>query len=334
MNQEIISNLNKELEKVDNLQKLKIVWSKFLGTNGVVKALIKSVGKAPKEQRKEKGRQAQEVFKQVKGLLEQKQSELEQEKNAESEQDELDITAPGVDFPQGNLHPITQCYEDFFEIAKPLGFSIVEGPEVETDWYNFEALNIPKHHPARDTQDTFFINNDVVLRTHTSPMQIRFMEGHKPPIRILVPGRTYRVDSDATHSPMFNQLEGLVVDKGITFADLKGTLEYLIKGFFGKDRKIRLRPHHFPFTEPSAEIDVSCGICNGKGCKSCKHSGWLEILGAGMVHPNVLKNSGIDPGEYTGFAFGFGMDRVVMLKYNIDDIRLMYEGDLRFLKQF
>lgn len=334
MSKDLIKDLNNELEKINNLQELKKVWSKFLGTNGAVKALVKEIGRAPKEQRKEKGKQAQEIFNQVKIILETKQQELEQEKHKEIEQDEIDITAPGIEFKQGSLHPITQVYEEFFDIAKPLGFSIVEGPEIETDWYNFEALNIPKHHPSRDTQDTFFVTDEVVLRTQTSPVQIRFMEKHEPPIRILVPGRTYRVDSDATHSPVFNQLEGLVIDKEITFADLKGTLEYLIKGFFGKDRKIRLRPHHFPFTEPSAEIDVSCGICAGQGCKSCKYSGWLEILGAGMVHPNVLKNGGIDPSIYKGFAFGMGIDRLVMLKYNIDDIRLMYEGDLRFLSQF
>lgn len=229
---------------------------------------------------------------------------------------------------------MTQIFEELIEIGKSLGFTVIEGPEVETDWYNFEALNTPKDHPARDVQDSFYFNENVLLRSQTSPMQIRYMEKNKPPIRILAPGRVYRRDSDATHTPMFHQLEGLLIDETTTVTELKGTLEFFVKKLFGEERKIRLRPHHFPFTEPSFEVDVSCGLCGGKGCRSCKNSGWLEILGAGMVHPNVLRAGGIDPAKYRGFAFGMGIERIAMLKYGVDDMRMLYEGDLRFVEQF
>ena len=247
----------------------------------------------------------------------------------------IDVTMAGKRPEIGGLHPITKVLDEVKNIFLGMGFSIAEGPDVELDYYNFEALNIPKEHPARDTQDTFYVSDNVVLRTQTSPMQIRVMEHAKPPIRIIAPGRVYRSDAvDATHSPVFHQIEGLVVDKGITMADLKGTLEQFIQSLYGKDAKIRLRPHHFPFTEPSAEVDVSCFVCGGKGCRVCKGEGFIEILGAGMVHPDVLRRCNIDPDEYSGFAFGLGLERIVMRRMNIDDMRNLYENDVRFLKQF
>ena len=247
----------------------------------------------------------------------------------------IDVTMPGKKRPAGSLHPLTQVLNEIKDIALGMGFEIAEGPEIELDYYNFEALNIPKNHPARDTQDTFYISDNVVLRTQTSPMQIRVMENKKPPLRIIAPGRVYRSDAvDATHSPIFHQIEGLVVDKGITMADLKGTLEVFIKSLYGQNTRLRFRPHHFPFTEPSAEVDISCFVCGGEGCRVCKGEGWIEILGCGMVHPKVLRTCGIDPEVYSGFAFGLGLERIAMGMYDIDDMRLLYENDARFLKQF
>jgi len=249
--------------------------------------------------------------------------------------EKLDVTVPGKASKVGHRHPLTLVQRDMEEIFIGMGFSIAEGPEVEYDYYNFQALNIPENHPARDTQDTFYITNNILLRSQTSPVQVRTMEVQKPPIRIISPGRVYRSDAvDATHSPLFHQLEGLVIDKGITMGDLKGALEMFAKRMFGENTQIRFRPHHFPFTEPSAEVDVSCFLCGGKGCRFCKGEGWIEILGAGMVHPNVLRNCGIDPEVYSGFAFGLGVERIALLKYHIDDMRLLYENDVRFLSQF
>jgi phenylalanyl-tRNA synthetase alpha chain len=257
------------------------------------------------------------------------------EKNARLMTETIDITMPGKAPETGSHHPITKVLNEINEIFFGMGFSVAEGPEVELDYYNFEALNIPKGHPARDEQDTFYINEGVVLRTQTSPVQIRTMEKSKPPIRIIAPGRVYRSDTaDATHSPTFHQIEGLVVDKGITMANLRGTLDTFARRFFGEKTRTKFRPHHFPFTEPSAEVDVSCFVCGGSGCSVCKGSGWIEILGCGMVHPDVLRNGGVDPEIYSGFAFGMGLERIVMIKYAIDDIRLLYENDIRFLKQF
>ena len=242
---------------------------------------------------------------------------------------------PGKKSVAGKLHPLTKVMNEIKDIFIGMGFQIADGPEVEYDYYNFEALNIPKNHPARDTQDTFYIEDNIVLRTQTSPMQIRVMEKTKPPVRVIAPGRVYRSDSvDATHSPVFHQIEGLVVDKNVTMADLKGTLEMFVKSLYGEESKVRFRPHHFPFTEPSAEMDVSCFVCGGKGCGVCKGEGWIEILGCGMVHPKVLANCGIDPEEYSGFAFGVGLERIAMGKYDIDDLRLFFENDQRFLDQF
>ena len=251
------------------------------------------------------------------------------------EAEALDVTIPGTACAVGRRHPLAQTENMLRDIFIGMGFSVAEGPEVEYDYYNFEALNLPKNHPARDTQDTFYITDNILLRSQTSPVQVRTMEVQKPPIRVISPGRVYRADpADATHSPIFHQVEGLVVDKGITMGDLKGILELFAKRMFGKETKIRFRPHHFPFTEPSAEVDVSCFVCGGKGCRLCKGEGWIEILGAGMVHPFVLSNCGIDPEVYSGFAFGMGIERIAMTRLGIDDMRLLYENDVRFLHQF
>ena len=249
--------------------------------------------------------------------------------------EKIDVTLPSAAPAQGKLHPLTQVQRTIEDIFIGMGFSIAEGPEVEFDYYNFQALNIPENHPARDTQDTFYITENILLRSQTSPVQVRTMEKQKPPIRVISPGRVYRSDAvDATHSPLFHQIEGLVVDKGITMGDLKGMLETFAKTLFGNNTKLRFRPHHFPFTEPSAEVDVSCFVCGGKGCRVCKNEGWIEILGSGMVHPYVLSNCGIDPEVYSGFAFGMGVERIAMKYYGIDDMRLLYENDTRFLEQF
>jgi phenylalanyl-tRNA synthetase alpha chain len=251
------------------------------------------------------------------------------------ESDTIDVTMPGRIRPAGALHPLTQGIREVTQIFVQMGFTVVEGPEIETDFYNFEALNTPPFHPARDVQDTFYVNDSVLLRTQTSPMQVRQMERQAPPVRVVVPGKVYRRDPvDATHSPVFHQIEGLLVDKDVTFADLAGTLTQFARSFYGKDRKVRFRPHYFPFTEPSAEMDVSCALCGGQGCRVCKYEGWIEILGSGMVHPNVLRAVGYDPEELTGFAFGMGVERIVMLRHGFDDMRLLYENDLRFLGQF
>ena len=297
---------------------------------------MKGMGELSAEERPIMGQLANEVRSSIENALNQakeKAEKIELERKLEAET--LDVTLPGKTHAIGKLHPISAVQKEMEDIFIGLGFEIVDGPEVEYDYYNFTALNIPPEHPARDTQDTFYINSNVLLRTQTSSVQIHAMEKKRPPIRMISPGRVYRSDAiDATHSPMFHQLEGLVVDKGITMGDLKGTLELFAQNMFGSDTKIRFRPHHFPFTEPSAEVDVSCFVCGGKGCKLCKGEGWIEILGAGMVHPDVLTRCDIDPTEYSGFAFGMGIERIVMRKYNIDDMRLLYENDIRFLSQF
>lgn len=303
---------------------------KYLGRKGVLTESLKSIATLSPAERGPFGALANLLKKEIEIKLTDREKELSGQEIVA----EIDVTAPGTKYPKGHLHPVTLIYKELFEIGKNLGFSIATGPEVENDWYNFEALNFPKDHPARDTQDSFFFSDTILLRTHTSPVQIRYMEKHQPPMRIIVPGRTYRRDSDATHTPMFHQLEGLLIDEKTNVAELKGTLEAFVRGIFGKDRNIRLRPHFFPFTEPSFEVDVSCGLCGGNGCRSCKNSGWLEVLGAGMVHPNVLRAGGIDPEKYQGFAFGMGIERLVMLKYGVDDMRMLYEGDLRLVEQF
>ena len=309
---------------------------RFLGKKGELTGILKQMGKLSPEERPVIGQLANEVRSWIETDIETRLTEIKaSQMAARLESEKLDVTLPGKRPQFGAKHPLSIVLDEIKEIFIGMGFEIADGPEVETDYYNFEALNIPKDHPARDTKDTFYINENILLRTQTSPVQVRVMEQKKPPIRIISPGRVYRSDAlDATHSPLFHQIEGLVVDKGITFADLKGTLETFIKRLYGEDSVVRFRPHHFPFTEPSAEVDVQCFNCKGEGCRLCKGEGWIEILGCGMVHPKVLSNCGIDPEVYSGFALGMGLERVVMRRYNIDDIRLFYENDVRFLKQF
>ena len=316
-----------------NLDEIRI---KYLGKKGELTAVLRGMGALTPEERPIVGQLANEVREAIEAALNAKKTEQQAKAlEAQLKAEKLDVTMPGVAAPVGHSHPLTRAQRELEDIFIGMGFSIAEGPEVELDYYNFQALNIPENHPARDTQDTFYITDNILLRSQTSPVQVRVMEHQKPPIRIISPGRVYRSDAlDATHSPLFHQLEGLVIDKGITMGDLKGTLEVFAKKMFGEGTQIRFRPPHFPFTEPSAEVDVSCFVCGGKGCRLCKGEGWIEILGAGMVHPFVLSNCGIDPEEYSGFAFGLGIERITMARYGIDDIRLFYENDERFLEQF
>ncbi|ABP67433.1 phenylalanyl-tRNA synthetase, alpha subunit [Caldicellulosiruptor saccharolyticus DSM 8903] len=325
-----------EIANVKNLKELEEFQIKYLGKKGIVKNMLKELSTLPSDKRAQAGRQLNELRDFIESQINELRKKFEEEeKQKRIQKERIDVTIPGKRVEVGAIHILSQVQKEISEIFLSMGYEIAEGPEVELDYYNFEALNIPADHPARDTQDTFYISDDVLLRTHTSPVQIRVMKSKKPPIKIISPGRVYRSDEvDATHSPIFHQIEGLFVDKGVTMADLKGTLEVFAKRFFGEETRVRFRPHHFPFTEPSAEVDISCIFCGGKGCKTCKGEGWIEILGAGMVHRKVLANCDIDPDEYTGFAFGMGVERIALLKYEIEDIRLFYENDLRFLKQF
>lgn len=323
----------KEAQTLEALEELRV---KFLGKKGELTSVMKGMGALSAEERPVVGQLANEVRSFIEGAIDEKKTALASE-TAEKKilAETIDVTIPGNRQKKGKTHPLTTVLNDLNDIFIGMGFTIAEGPEVELDYYNFEALNIPKDHPARDTQDTFYINDNVVLRTQTSPVQVRVMENQKPPIRIISPGRVYRSDAvDATHSPVFHQVEGLVIDKGITMADLKGTLEVFARKLYGENTRLRFRPHHFPFTEPSAEVDISCFNCGGEGCNICKGEGWIEILGCGMVHPKVLRNCGIDPDEYSGFAFGIGLERVTMFRYDIKDLRMYYENDVRFLGQF
>ena len=333
---QILSAALAEVEHASSKAELEAARVKYLGKKGELTAILRGMGKLSAEERPVIGQLANEVRAKIEEAIEREQAELAQRLIAHKLQTEtIDVTLPGQKLPLAKRHPLNTVLYELYDIFTGMGFSIAEGPEVELDYYNFEALNIPKNHPARDTQDTFYINDNIVLRTQTSPMQIRTMEKQKPPIRVIAPGRVYRSDAvDATHSPVFHQIEGLVVDKGITMGDLKGTLEVFAKRLYGEEARVRFRPHHFPFTEPSAEMDVTCFKCYGAGCPLCKGEGFIEILGCGMVHPKVLSVCGIDPEEYSGFAFGIGLERIVMQRYKIDDLRLFYEGDLRFLTQF
>ncbi|MBQ7907759.1 MAG: phenylalanine--tRNA ligase subunit alpha [Clostridia bacterium] len=322
------------LESCDaNLEEIRI---KYLGKKGELTSVLRMMGQLSPEERPVMGQLANEV----RAEIEQKLSALAEIKKAKELEaalvsEKIDVTVPGKVRKVGKLHPLTQVQRRMEDIFIGMGFSIAEGPEVEYDYYNFQALNIPENHPARDTQDTFYITDNILLRSQTSPVQARVMEKTQPPIRIISPGRVYRSDEvDGSHSPLFHQLEGLVVDKGITMGNLRGMLETFAKTMFGEKTRIRFRPHHFPFTEPSAEVDVSCFVCGGKGCRLCKGEGWIEILGAGMVHPNVLRTCGIDPEVYSGFAFGMGIERITMCQYGIDDMRLLYENNIKFLEQF
>jgi len=322
----------KELESVAERSDIEKLTQQYLGRKGLLPLLLKSLAELPKEERPVMGRLANKVkedlhrkFKSVSDSLTAKAVEPESA---------FDVTLPGRRIPLGHLHPITKTTEEICTIFSTLGFKVVEGPEVELDYYNFEALNMPKDHPARDIQDTFYISDNVVLRTHTSPMQIRIMESQSPPVSIIAPGKVYRPDSDISHTPMFHQVEGLLVDKGISFGDLKGTLTTFVHQMFAHDTKLRFRTGFFPFTEPSAEVDIQCVICKGDGCRTCSYTGWIEILGSGMVDPEVFKAVGYDPENISGFAFGMGVERIAMLKSGLDDIRLFFENDIRFLQQF
>ena len=325
-----------QIETAGNLERLNEVRVGVLGKKGALTELLKGMKDVAAEDRPKVGQMVNEVRAEIEKALETEKSRLEDlALEARLKEEVLDVTLPSKKNQVGHRHPNTIALEEVERIFVGMGYEVVEGPEVEKDYYNFEALNIPKDHPARDEQDTFYINDEIVLRTQTSPVQVRTMEKGKLPIRMIAPGRVFRSDEvDATHSPSFHQIEGLVIDKNITFSDLKGTLAEFAKELFGESTKVKVRPHHFPFTEPSAEVDVSCFKCGGKGCRFCKGSGWIEILGCGMVHPRVLRMSGIDPEEYSGFAFGMGLERIALLKYEIDDMRLLYENDARFLKQF
>jgi phenylalanyl-tRNA synthetase alpha chain len=321
-----------ELKGAASHQALQDISIRYLGRKGIITQFLRNISKLPADQRPAAGKQANEV----KNLLDAAFGEALQGLKAgvKTTGEAIDVSLPGRPAPSGSLHPITQINQRICDIFTEMGFEIAEGPEVELDYYNFEALNFPKDHPARDMQDTFFISDDIVLRTHTSPLQIRTMEKQQPPVRIIMPGKVYRCDSDLTHTPMFHQVEGLLVDENISFGDLKGTLTAFVHQMFDEQISLRFRPGFFPFTEPSAEVDILCVMCRGKGCRVCSHTGWLEILGSGMVHPALYENVGYDAERYTGFAFGVGVDRIAMLKYGIDDIRRFFENDMRFLSQF
>lgn len=334
--QQIKKEALRQIGESDSLEKLNEVRISQLGKKGSLTAVLKSMKDVAAEERPKVGQMVNEAREEIEQALEEAKKKMERAvREAQMKAEVIDVTLPARKNNVGHRHPSTIALEEVERIFIGMGYEVVEGPEVEKDYYNFEALNIPADHPAKDEQDTFYITEDILLRTQTSPVQVRQMETGKLPIRMIAPGRVFRSDEvDATHSPSFHQVEGLVIDKHITFADLKGTLAEFARELFGEETKVKFRPHHFPFTEPSAEVDVSCFKCGGKGCRFCKGSGWIEILGCGMVHPRVLKMSGIDPLEYTGFAFGMGLERIALLKYEIDDMRLLYENDIRFLKQF
>ncbi len=329
--EQIHADALEELQGAKRADDVKEAATRYLGRKGRITLFLRGISKLPPEQRPEAGKKAN----QVKKALERAFAEaLEKKTAAPSAEERIDVSLPGRNPRPGHLHPITRINDRICEIFLRLGFDIAEGPEVEKDWYNFEALNFPKDHPARDMQDTFFISDEIVLRTHTSPLQVRIMEKQPPPVRVVAPGKVFRCDSDLTHTPMFHQVEGLLVDERITFGDLKGVLTTFVHEMFDEQTSLRFRPSFFPFTEPSAEVDILCVICRGKGCRVCSQTGWLEVLGSGMVHPAVFENVGYDPTRVSGFAFGMGVERIAMLKYGIDDIRRFFDNDTRFLEQF
>lgn len=334
--QEMEQKAKQEIEAAQELVSLNEVRIKYLGKKGELTSLLRGMGALSKEERPVIGELVNSIRDELEELISQKEKQFKQTMLEEKLQKErIDITMPSKKIALGSIHPISQIIDEIKEIFLGMGYQIADGPVIEKAFYNFDQLNAPKDHPSRDVQDTFYITEDIILRSQTSPVQVRVMEQQQPPIKIICPGEVYRSDAvDATHSPLFHQFEGLVIDKNISMSDLKGTLEVFAKKCLGENTKIRFRPHHFPFTEPSAEADVSCFVCGGKGCRVCKQEGWIELLGCGMVHPNVLRNCGIDPNEYSGFAFGCGLERIAMAKYGIDDLRLLYENDVRFLKQF
>ena len=328
---DLASEAEKMLAEAADTDQVEQIRVRYLGRKGLISAQMRRMGSLPPEARPEAGQVANEVKRRVTDAVKDRTERISAARQAAAR---IDVTLPGRRRPRGRRHLISRTIEEISAIFTRMGFNIAEGPEVETDYYNFEALNFPKDHPARDMQDTLFVSEDVVLRTHTSPMQVRTMERQRPPVWVIIPGKTYRRDSDVTHTPMFHQIEGLVVDRGITFGDLKGVLTAFAHQFFSPETPVRLRPSFFPFTEPSAEVDIGCVVCGGGGCRVCGHTGWIEILGSGMVDPNVYKFVDYDPDEVSGFAFGMGMERVAMLKYGVDDLRLFFDNDLRFLKQF
>ncbi|NOY85805.1 MAG: phenylalanine--tRNA ligase subunit alpha [Deltaproteobacteria bacterium] len=331
----LLEEAQKEIASAGSLKELDEVKVRFLGKKGRLTALLKSLGELSPDDRPAAGQAVNNARKSMAMSLEERAGSISAEERArDSEEQKADITMPGVSRRRGYRHPISLVMEETLDIFQGLGFSIRQGPEIEKDYYNFEALNIPKNHPARDMQDTFYIDTDTVLRTHTSPVQVRTMESESPPMRIVSPGKVYRVDFDVTHSPMFHQVEGFMVDEGVSFSDLKGVLTQFMLQFFGESTPVRFRPSFFPFTEPSAEVDIGCVICGGAGCRVCSGTGWIEILGAGMIHPEVFRSVDYDSEKYSGFAFGLGIERLTMLRYEIDDIRLFFENDTRFLSQF
>ncbi len=332
----ILEEAKAQLQQAASVSDVDDVRVKLLGKKGKLTEILRGMGKLSPEERKTTGQMANSVRSEIEGLLERRFADMKAAaKEAKFKLEKIDVTEPGKDVVLGVKHPLTITIEEISKVFMSMGFSISEGPEVETVFNNFDALNAGPNHPSRDMSDTFYITEDILLRTQTSPVQVRTLKKTKPPIKVISPGRCFRCDTpDATHSPMFHQIEGLVVDEGITMADLKGTLDRFAKQLFGTKTKTKFRPHHFPFTEPSAEMDVSCFKCGGKGCRVCKGSGWIEVLGCGMVHPHVLKVGGLDTEKYTGFAFGMGVERAAMLKYGVDDIRLFYENDMRFINQF
>lgn len=334
--QQIRQEALESLQDISDLRTLEEARLKFLGKKGELTQILKEMGRLSAEERPAMGQLANEVRSLIEDKLEeQKQTLMKKEQDIKLKSEKIDVTMPGKKYKLGHKHPLTVVMDEIKDIFIGMGYEIAEGPEIELDYYNFEALNIYENHPAKDEQDTFYISKDIVLRTQTSPVQVREMEKKQPPIKLIAPGRVFRSDEvDATHSPVFHQLEGLVVDKGISMSDLKGVLAVFAKELLGEDTNVRFRPHHFPFTEPSAEMDVSCFACRGKGCRVCKGSGWIELLGCGMVHPDVLKRVEIDPEEYSGFAFGMGLDRIAMQRYAITDMRLLFENDIKFLEQF
>ncbi len=332
----LVEGAREEAQHAQSRQDLEQVRVKYLGKKGLLTEILRSMPSLPPAERPVVGREANVAKDEIEAALDERLAVVAgAERRARLAADRLDLSLPGRRVVPGSVHPLTRALDEIIDVFVGLGFAVAEGPEVETDYYNFEALNIPRDHPARDMQDTFYVAEDVLLRTHTSPVQIRTMLREKPPVRIICPGRVYRRDPfDMTHSPVFHQVEGLAVDRDVSMGDLKGTLELFARELFGPDSRIRFRPSFFPFTEPSAEVDVLCFLCKGGGCRVCKASGWLEILGSGMVHPQVLRNVGYDPEEVTGWAFGMGVERIAMLKYGVDDLRLFFENDLRFLAQF
>ncbi len=335
INFDTLEEFKSEIDGASSIIVLNDIKVKYFGKKGIVSSINKELGKLDVEKRKEIGERISKIRDKFDEQFESRLSFIKKEEiNATLKHEVIDVTLDGYPYKRGSIHPVSLIYQEVIDIFMSSGYEIAEGREIEDDYHNFEALNMPKSHPARDMQDTFYVDEDVVLRTHTSPVQVRIMESRKPPIKMIAPGKVYRSDYDMTHLPMFHQIEGLVVDKGISFGDLKGALRLFISKMFGDDLDVRLRPSFFPFTEPSAEVDMGCVQCRGKGCRMCKGTGWLEIAGCGMVDPEVFKSVGIDPNVYSGFAFGMGIERIALLKYGIDDIRLLYGNSLKFLRQF